>query len=44
MPESGLGWPWQPPFAETPLGEEARQEEEEEEEEEDHLVRQDKDP
>ena len=41
MPESDLGWLWQPPSAETPLEEEARQEEEEEE---DRLVRQDKDP
>jgi hypothetical protein len=44
MPESDLGWLWQPPSAETPLEEEARQEEEEEEEEEDRLVRRDKDP
>ena len=34
MPESDLGWLWQPPSAETPLEEEAHQEEEEEEEEE----------
>ena len=45
MPESDLGWLWQPPSAETPLEEEAHQEEEEEEEEEeeDHLARQAKD-
>jgi hypothetical protein len=42
MPESDLGWLWQPPSAETPLEEEAHQEEEEEEEE-DHLARQAKD-
>ena len=43
MPESDLGWLWQPPSAETPLEEEAHQEEEEEEEEEDHPVRPGKD-
>ena len=45
MPESGLGWLWQPPSAETPLEEGAHQEEEEEEEEEgeDHLAHQAKD-
>jgi hypothetical protein len=45
MPESDLGWLWQPLSVETPLEEEAHQEEEEEEEEEeeDHLVRPDKD-
>ena len=42
MPESGLGWLWQPPSAETPLEEGAHQEEEEEEEE-DHLAHQAKD-
>jgi hypothetical protein len=43
MPESDLGWLWQPPSAETPLEGEAHQEEEEEEEEEDHLAHQAKD-
>jgi len=39
MPESDLGWLWQPLSVETPLEGEAHLEEEEEEEEEDHLVR-----
>jgi hypothetical protein len=45
MPESDLGWLWQPLSVETPLEGEAHQEEEEEEEEEeeDHLVRPGKD-
>jgi hypothetical protein len=41
MPESDLGWLWQPLSDETPLEGEAHQEEEEEEE--DRLVRPGKD-
>jgi hypothetical protein len=44
MPESDLGWLWQPLSDETPLeGEAHLEEEEEEEEEEDHLARPGKD-
>jgi hypothetical protein len=43
MPESDLGWLWQPPSDETPPEGEAHLEEEEEEEEEDHLARPAKD-
>jgi hypothetical protein len=43
MPESDLGWLWQPLSVETPLKGEAHPEEEEGEEE-DHLVHPGKDP